>query len=363
MKHIILPFIYFVFLFHGYAQVNRVFSGTELVNFGIVDISLNTAKSWSSERSKIPGYFSLIENANYIGYSDQSNIDGYIKKYGNTAFVFPVGTGKDLRTLEISNPNTITDAYATAWIEGDPSKTLDPTEPNAGVHSVFAVAGAIESVSKVGQWDWQTGADEGLGIGTTGDGDGLTITVSMPDMSQFADEFELRLVGWNGTAWIDLSGRRTATGNKKNCKLSGTMTKGITAIAIGKISTNPFVKTNSINSKDRLKIIKTADTNNYSYSVLLENRVNRIDSLQIFPNPITGIQNIYLKFNSPYAGEGFLMILNSVGQLVYKKSIQVVQGTNLLSPQINNLSKGHYSFRLMRSNGEEITTGQQFIKQ
>lgn len=359
MKHVILLLIYFVFQFQVDAQVTHVFAGTEFVNFGIVDISLNTSKSWSSERSEHPGYFSLIENANYIGYSDQVNIDGYVKKIGNTTFVFPVGSGKDLRTLQISSPNAITDAYATAWIDGDPSNKLDPTPPYAGEHSVFAVDRIINTVSKAGQWDWQTGVDEGLGIGTTGNGVGLTVTVSMPDMTEFAPLSELRLVGWNGSAWIDLSGKPTATGNKENSLISGTMIQGITAIAIGKIATNLIVKTEPVFINRSVEII---NPNSNTSLGIHNNKVHRIDSLQIYPNPITGNQNIKLKFSTFYAGEAYLMILNSVGQLVNKQSIQVVQGINLLSPQINNLFNGQYSIRLIASNGEEITPSKQFIK-
>jgi len=242
VKHFFFFISTLFFVSNGFAQANHVFSGGEALNFGVVDISINTSTSWSSERSEHPGYFSLLEQASYVGYSDQVNIDGYIKKYGNTSFIFPVGTGKDLRTLEISKPKDASDAYATAWIEGNPSNNLDPTAPFPGKHSVFAVTETISSISTVGQWDWQVGADENLGAGTTGSGAGLIITVSMPDMSNFADASELRMVGWNGKNWVDLSGKPTASGNKENDKLSGTMISGISAIAIGRATKNQHIR-------------------------------------------------------------------------------------------------------------------------
>ena len=128
VKYFLFFILSSVFFVNGYSQANRVFSGGEVVNFGIVDISAMGGQAWRSERTAQPGYFSSIENASYTGYSDQYNIDGYIKKYGDDVFVFPVGTGSDLRTLEISKPNKITDAYATAWIYGDPSNSIDPTD-------------------------------------------------------------------------------------------------------------------------------------------------------------------------------------------------------------------------------------------
>jgi hypothetical protein len=88
-------------------------------------------------------------------------------------------------------------------MEGDPSYYRDPTPPYAGYHSIASVKEPIVLVSKTGQWDWQIGEGNNLGFGTTGNGVGLTITLSMPDMTDFAKPSELRLVGWNGNSWID----------------------------------------------------------------------------------------------------------------------------------------------------------------
>lgn len=132
MKTSLIILLYIISLEKGYAQGNRVFSGAEIINYDIVDISVLNGLTWSTERAALPGYFSVVNSAVYTGCSDIENIDGYIKKYGNTPFIFPVGSGNDLRTLEISAPALITDAYATAWIAGDPGLDLDPTSPNAG---------------------------------------------------------------------------------------------------------------------------------------------------------------------------------------------------------------------------------------
>lgn len=423
MKQIVLASIYIHFIFNGYTQNNYVFSGNEMLNFDILDLSIKRGTSWSSERTANPGYFSLIEQAKYIGYSDRANIDGYIKKYGNTAFVFPVGSGKDLRTLEISKPTTVTDAYATSWIEGDPSKNIDPTAPNAGKHSIESVTGPIVSVSKVGQWDWQVGENDNLGEGTTGNGVGLTITVSIPDMSRFANTSELRLVGWNGTAWIDLSGKATATGNIENSELSGTMISGITAIAVGKIESIPDIKLKTIyvtssgcntilkwetsfenigssfiieQSLDgfnfypiaslpstasttgntynkmvvqqfgiayyRLKIINSNGTYSYSIVISFDNKCNELNSIQIFPNPVADNEILNIRLTTLYQGTCNLMIQNSIGQIVYKKSVEIKQGINYLTPDIKNLSHGSYSIKIIDLGGAQIITSKIFIK-
>jgi hypothetical protein len=424
MKQFLLVLFYGVFFSIGHGQSNRVFAGGEAINFGIVDISLNNGSSWSSERSEHPGYFSLLEQASFIGFSDQSNIDGYIKKYGNTSFAFPVGNGKKLRMLEMSKPIEKTDAYATAWIEGDPTNTIDPTAPFAGKHSILAVDETISSVSQVGQWDWQVGEAENLGTRTTGNGAGLTIVVSMPDMSQFANPSDLRLVGWNGKAWIDLSGKVTATGNKENDKLSGTMLKNITAIAIGKTSTSALVKLSSITatsyncntllkwetsvensssifileqstdnvnfqniasqktsgsstsnyySKEivqpfgmtyyRLKIQHANGLSDYSQTISFNNTCNEIEYMKVYPNPVVNNENINLRFTTSYTGPATLMIFKNNGQQMIKKEVQVKPGTNDMRIEIKNLINGSYFINLIGSKGEKIGIGTQFIKQ
>jgi len=221
MRLILITLLLLITILEGITQGNRVFSGGELANYSIIDISSVNGIAWSTERSSLPGYFSAFDTANYIGCTDSANINGYIKKYGNQSFIFPIGSGNDLRTLEMSSPSVSTDAYASAWILGNPSLYLDPTQPNAGPHNINSFDAPIVVVSQDGQWDWQVGASGNLGQGTTGTGIGLRITVSIPNMVLFAQTSSLRLVGWNGIAWIDLSSGPTASNNIENSTLSG----------------------------------------------------------------------------------------------------------------------------------------------
>lgn len=216
----------------GIAQSgNHVSSGVETSNFTVVDLATPSGQLWSTDRQAIPGYFSAIGTASYTGASDASNINGYVKHYANVAnqaFSFPVGSGTDYRNISISGTRSATSVIATAWIVGNPSGNLDPTAPNAGSHSITSLGGGIQSVSSIGQWDWQ---DNGAS--------GLTVTVSIPDLTSFAPASKLRLVGWNGSFWVNLSESTGASGNTENSLLSGTMKPGITALGIGQ-ATDPL---------------------------------------------------------------------------------------------------------------------------
>jgi hypothetical protein len=178
--------------------------------------------------SHINGALRFADNATYTGtLTDTRHVNGYVTKTGNDPFIFPVGSGTDLRTLSISAPASATDVYSVAWVAGDPGTTGDPSNANA-LHATGTYTAPLGSVSTQGQWDW---------IPVSGTGAGLTITVSLPAGLTSANAADLRLVGWNGTAWVDLSGGPNASGNAEGATLSGTMIAGITAIGVGSIST------------------------------------------------------------------------------------------------------------------------------
>lgn len=207
------------------ASQNYVVSGGEVVVFSNLDFA--TSAVWETSKNTVPGFYTWVNNVeNYSGASDSNHVNGYVKKIGSQGFVFPVGSGSDLRTLQISAPASSTSEYAVAWLGGNPDATPDPT--NAGqLHPTTAVTGTIKGVSSVGQWDW---------FPVSGTGEGLIVTISIPALSGdfFTSASDVRLVGWNGTSWVNL-GTSGATGLTENSTLSGTMIAGIQALGIGSI--------------------------------------------------------------------------------------------------------------------------------
>jgi len=319
------------------AQVVQVPSGGEVMLFGNTDVSASVGLRCVSARGTTPGFVSLFNQAQLFNYSDQAHVNGYVKKYGNTPFVFPIGNGMELRTLEISKPDLITDAYATAWIEGDPGTIADLTIPNTGYHPVGAVQDPIQLVSNTGQWDWLVGASGNLGVQTTGNGAGIRVTVSTPNLTQFADKSELRLVGWNGTRWIDLSGRPSATGNRKNSKLSGNMVPGITAIAIGRIRPVPL-------AANRQTILK------------------ELPALILFPNPVQHQGSIQVRIPGKYWGQANLNLYDASGRNIRSVKINCKPGINIATVVVTDLVSGTYFVDLRDPSGELLTTSAQFVK-
>jgi hypothetical protein len=191
--------------------------------------------------------------------TDAQHVDGYVSKSGTTAFIFPVGSSTDIRTLAMTAPAAIAEIGA-AWFAGDPGTVTDPSD--GSTHSVTSVAAPLQSVSTLGFWDW---------VPVSGSDDGITVTVSIPDVGGFASTIDLRLVGWNGTQWISLSSSANATGTAEGSILSGTIPAGtaITALAIGSTSTPLPVSFSAFNvqSEDCKVLIQwsTARENNNDY--------------------------------------------------------------------------------------------------
>ncbi|MGB4844525.1 MAG: T9SS type A sorting domain-containing protein, partial [Ferruginibacter sp.] len=270
----------------------------------------------------------------------------------------------------------------------------------------------------VGQWDWQTGID----MGTTGDGVGLTITISIPDMTAFALTVRLRVVGWNGSSWVDLSGWHTASGNTENSTITGTMIAGISAIGIGSTywvlplkllsfkasekdcaailnwstaeeqntsyfeieqssNGNLFSKAGVVNAKGgsnnntyafttsqttgesyyRLKMIDKDGS--YSYSPVEYVKINCTAStnfINVYPNP-SKEGFVYINFNTGITGAAKIALLNSVGQQIITKDITVVAGNNLIKFEMNKIPKGLYFIKLISADNKIIFQPQKVI--
>ncbi len=402
-----------------FCQNRHSFAGLESSIFSDVNLDIDLNTVWSTDRTPAQGYFSAVGNANYVGYSDTYNINGYLKHYATTAnqsYTYPVGTGTDLRTLNISGTISAQAVYATAWILGDPSLNLDPTAPNAGPHDITQVQAPLVAVSPVGQWDWIDVNDNSAGV---------TITVSIPDVSAFSNVTDLRLAGWNGLSWIDLSGAPLANGNTENSLLIGTMQQGITAIAIATVydRTLPLNLTQftaTANGCNALLSWKTVDEQNvkqfeieqsfdgatftkiavkpalggtlpnqYSISVAQQNgqgyyRLKMVDlngaftyswliSIRtacndkyffvVYPNPVSMTNGIAdVSYRLQHIGAAKMILYDANGKRLFDKNIQSNNTINYSKIDMRNLAAGSYYLQIVSTNGKTIWESQKIIK-
>ncbi|SEJ83494.1 hypothetical protein SAMN05216327_1231 [Dyadobacter sp. SG02] len=148
------------------------------------------------------------------GLTDAQHVDGYVSKIGNSDFTFPVGSASDVRTLEMSAPANA-NAHLSVAYASDLGEA--PSTPSPSIARVYTA----------GSWDW---------VAVTASTNDLEITVSIPNLTAFeSTASNLRLIGWDGSQWLDLSGSANASAVTENSTLTGTVPAGaaITQIGIG----------------------------------------------------------------------------------------------------------------------------------
>ena len=82
------------------------------------------------------------------------------------------------------------------------------------------------------------------------------------------------------------------------------------------------------------------------------------DKLSLFPNPAA--QKVQLVFETVTEAKGEVSVINSIGGLVYRKSIQITGGKNQISVPVNTFTDGNYFVRI--SAGNKIHTAQFTVK-
>lgn len=301
------------------AGVN-VFSLAEFQNGITTTVRTNTSA----------GEFRFQNGATYTGgTTDAQHVNGYVGKVGNQAFSFPVGSGTDSRILSISAPANATAHLSTAY-------------QTSNVEDASAVSTPIESVFPGGSWDWITASPA--------DDDGLSITLSIPAATGFAAPADLRLIGWNGSAWIDLSGAANATGNTEGSTISGTIPAG-TTITVDKA---PIAGKNYY----RLKMIdRAADgmDGTFAYSRIRTAEFGN-GGLALWPNP--AIDKITIRTGNAKSVSR-IQIISSAGIIVSEHS-QLTGSDGNQALDVKNLTSGTYLVRLIQIDGSVNT--HRFVK-
>jgi hypothetical protein len=421
MKKYSLFVVLFFKLSLAIAQEQRhSFAPLESVIYSNVALNITNTLEWSTDRLAFPGYFSAYDTAQYINPSDNYNINGHVKHYvrqANQGYLFPVGTGTDLRTLQTSGTIVNNSEFATAWILGDPSAPNDLTAPNAGGHSVSSYALPLKKISTVGQWDWQDLSNTSAGV---------TITVSIPSMVAFSPTDSLRLAGWDGTKWIDLSGGPAATGNTENSLLTGTMQANITALAIATVfdvtlpvTIKRFVAlpqacdalvTWETASEEKMSYyelqqgydglnftpIKTIQANRYSssnvyqhlaiqpqgqayyrlkmvefsgaftYSYIISNRTNcnNKNFMVAYPNPVSNANGgiVTVNFRNYTGGKGNIVMYDVAGKLIYKETANFNGTSSTFKVNMRSLPQAQYFLSITDTNNKRIGDAIPIIK-
>ncbi len=100
-------------------------------------------------RDSVHGYMSFIGNAGWTGAADSAHVDGYVKTYMTTPFIFPIGNNGYYRPAAISGASS-TNTIDAAYYWGDPGLASSDI---GGPFSTDNFSTVISQVSNTEYWD------------------------------------------------------------------------------------------------------------------------------------------------------------------------------------------------------------------
>jgi len=271
-----------------------------------------------TDRSASPGFINFTTSASWSGASDGAHVDGFVRTFSSSSFVFPVGNGERLRMIGISGS---ADATA-AFVDEDPAiatGVMDISNPD------------LEAVSNTEYWIL-TGNSE------------TTVTVTWDQLTNVEDLVtgdinRLTIIGWNGTSWDIIP-------------------TTVNASALASNSTNvlddAIATSFSIGSATSDNVINPSDFEIISLGSLAVPRTGIVEDgeLSIFPNPARIGDNTFVAYDLK-GTSGKMEIYDSYQRLVFEQILNNDSGVVNL-PQLN-LSDDKYVVTLIEKDGSKTS--------
>lgn len=174
-----------------------------------------------------------------VNASDNSFVDGFVNKVGNTAFIFPIGNNGFYRPAGISAPTSITDNFVARYVYANPDKYG---------YNRSKLQEPLVNVSDKEYWIINQAKGKSSGQVT------LTWDVNKTSAVTPTNLKALAVARWDGFKWVN-EGNVSATGDVT----AGTITANVTGygiFTIGTIHLNPPVATaDTINSFENMPSI------------------------------------------------------------------------------------------------------------
>ena len=148
--------------------------------------------------------------------SDDSYVDGYMRKVGNDAFTFPPGDAGFYRPIGISAPTGTTHQFEAQYIW---------VRPDDDGFDETSLDGTLDHISYVEYW--KLNRTSGTSTPT------VTLSWGTPRSGGLVNEADLRFARWDGSVWRDL-GAASVTGTKA----SGTLDNSVAITAFS--DSNPY---------------------------------------------------------------------------------------------------------------------------
>jgi len=150
-----------------------------------------------SERKPSQGYFNFAPDATWQQADNSKFIDGYVRHFGNTGFLFPIGDNGKFRPCAVTSGSYVEACYfgvnPSIAITSDMKGGDYPVLPSSGPFASDQHENEIINVSQYEYWDIN-GTDPTI-ITLTWDADSRVDEITSNDLERLA------IVGWNGSEW------------------------------------------------------------------------------------------------------------------------------------------------------------------
>lgn len=181
-----------------------IFGGAEMTFFGAHDFANAGSGSLpgiiGTVRGPSMGILNFAAGSSHIGGSDAAHVDGYVRKYGSTPFIFPVGDNGNYGPFAAA-----ADGTTGAYYSGD-ATTAVTSNLGGGNYSVLPTGGPfpvatfdllLNAVSPVEYWDIDGANATPLTL--TWDAASAISTLTGGSLAK------LTISGWDGAKWVPLS--------------------------------------------------------------------------------------------------------------------------------------------------------------
>lgn len=187
-----------------------IFGGAQMTFFGTHDFVNGGSGALpgiiGTVRSDPNGVLNFAETASHTGGSDAAHVDGYVRKYGTSPFVFPVGDNGFYGPFAAA-----ADATNGAYYHSDPTSAITddlgggnyPVLPAGGPFPSATFEAALQAVSTIEYWD--INGTNATAITLTWDAGSNISGLTGAQLDK------LTIAGWSGSQWVPIASKADAT--------------------------------------------------------------------------------------------------------------------------------------------------------